>query len=768
MMNSLLCRLSCSILVLSAIATATRARTTASAPAGEPAVSGPLALVNILQGTDSNREFSHGNTLPLVAPPWSMTDWCVQNHADMNERWFFQSTRTSFFGFRATHSPCPWAGDYGHFTIDPQTGPADLSARGRVCNYDPARTIMRPDYVKIQLDRFHITAELTASERCGVMRLHFDPADKTGRLIFDFPGEAQLQVQGNRVSGYSKYHGGSAAGDFHCYFVGELDRPVTYSQLIGTANSSSKGTGYIEFDLKKPMVEIKFATSYISPQQARRNLETETRGGFDAVRQRTADSWNEHLTKIAVDGTPDQEATFYTCLYRAMTFPHKIYELDAGGKPIHYSPWDGGVHSGVAYADSGLWDTFRTQYPFVSIVYPDQLGEIVAGWLNAYREAGWLPQWPNPGGLRGMPGSHADAMIADAMSKGIKGFDYQTAYEALRHDAFDQSHRRNPGGREGMTNYLKLGYCPANSVPYWVSTSLDYAYDDWCVAQAAKLTHHMDDYHLLMQRSLNYRKLWDPTVQFMRGKNPDGSWADPDFDPFAWGNGYAESGPWQSSWAVQHDALGLADLAGGPAAFAKIMDHLFHQASVFHVGGYGNVIHEMSEFAAINMGQYSGNNQPSFHIPYLFAAVGQPWKTEYWTRRACAELFNAGPDGYSGDDDNGSMSSWYLLSSMGIYPLTPGQPTYVLTSPVFRSVKIELAHGKTFTTTAINNSPENVYVQSRTLDGQPDANTWISQSQITSGGTLIDQMSDKPAERTVTEAQLPYSAKMEMNGGARH
>jgi predicted alpha-1,2-mannosidase len=711
-----------------------------------------------MQGTDSDRDFSHGNTLPLVSPPWSMTDWSVQNRAGINERWFFQSKNRTFFGFRATHSPCPWAGDYGHFVISPQTGPLTLAAKEYGCDYDPRQTTMQPNYVRIRLNKYKLTAELTASQHCGVIRLQFDPADKTGRLLFDLPGEAQFQAEGNRVSGYSKYHTGSAAGDFHCYFVGELDRPIVASRSVGSAQTSAKGIGFIEFPIDQPNVELRIATSYISPEQAWRNLEVETQGGFDAVQQKTAAAWNERLSSIEVDGTPDQQATFYTCLYRAMKFPHNISELDEQGKPIHYSPWDGKVHPGLDFADSGLWDTYRTLYPFLSIAYPKELGDIISGWLNAYREGGWLPQWPNPGGFRGMPGSHADAMIADAMSKGITGFDYDTAYAALHHDAFDSS--RHGGGRPALDTYLKLGYLPAKSAEYWVSNTLDYAYDDWCVAQAAKLMHHPDDYVALMKRSQNYKTLWDPQVQFMRSRNADGSWTDKTFDPFAWGNGYAESGPWQASWAVPHDVAGLAALTGGPAAFAGILDHLFNQPSTFHTGGYPNVIHEMSEFAAMNMGQFAGNNQPSFSLPYLFAAVGQPWKTEYWSRRNC-DFFNAGPDGYTGDEDNGSNAAWYLLSSIGLYPLTPGQPTYVLTSPVFKSVKIKLPNGKTFTVTAPGNSPQTVYVQSRTLNGHPDSKTWIAQSDITNGCTLFDQMSDKPAERAVSPDDLPYSASTE-------
>ena len=732
-------------------------------PEAVSAASGPLSLVNVAQGTDSTGSFSHGNTLPLVGPPWAMTDWAVQNAGGINERWFFHWGNRRLAGFRATHQPSPWVGDYGQFMLLPQTGPAVLAADDRACDYDPARAVMRPDYTRVRLDRYHVTAELTASERCGVLRLTFDPSEKTGRLIIDPAGECRLQVQGNRLAGYSKGHDNAAAGDFKCYFVAVLDRPVTASMPIGHDHADGRGTGYVEFAIgNKPTVEVRLATSYISPDQAWRTLAAETAGGFDGVRQRTAAAWDQRLGRIAVEGTDEQRATFYTCLYRAMKFPHKIYEPDAAGRPVHYSPWDGTVHPGVAYTDSGLWDTYRTQFPFLSIAYPEQLGEIVAGWLNAYREGGWLPQWPSPGGFRGMTGSHADAMVVDAMSKGIGGFDYATAYAALHHDAFDvPPPGDDAGGREGMGDYLRLGYLPAHGATYWVSSSLDYAYDDWCVAQAAKLTGHEADHRTLMQRSLNYRKLWDPSVRFMRGKDASGQWV-PDFDEFAWGGGYTESGPWQSSWAVQHDVAGLADLTGGPAAFAALLEHLFHQPPVFHTGGYGGVIHEMTEFAAINMGQFAANNQPSFHLPYLFAAVGQPWQTEYWTRRACRELFSAGPDGYSGDEDNGSNASWYLLSSMGLYPLTPGQPTYVLTSPVFRSVAIALPNGKTFKVLAPDNGPDRVYVQSRTLDGRPDGNTWISQRQIVSGGTLVDRMGDRPAERTVTAAELPYSAKAEM------
>ena len=734
-----------------------------------PAVGKQLALVNVMQGTNSVREFSHGNVLPLICAPFGMTDWSVQNVGDINERFFFQSRRSTFHGIRATHQPSPWAGDYGHFLITPQTGPLALETKARASEYDPAATIMRPDYLRIHLKKCRVTTEVTASERASVWRVHFDPSDRTARLIFDFPGDAQLQMKGNRLWGYTKYHGGPAAGDFHCFFVAILDRPMTGGQAIGTENSSGKGAGYVEFSTNngRPL-EMRIATSFISPEQAQINLDRETVQGFEGVRKTTAAAWEKLLARILVDGSQERKETFYSCLYRALKYPRKIYEWNAAGEMIHYSPWNGKIEKGPAYTDTGLWDTYRTQFPLFSIVYPDIYGEVVEGWLNAYREGGWLPHWPNPGGFRAMPGNHADAMVTDAMVKGLQGFDYETAYAALRKDAFaiPVGQRGQPvGGKGAMEEYLRLGYVPARRTEYWVSMTLDYAYNDWCVAQAAKRMGKTDDYQALMKRSQNYRNLWDPATEFMRSKDAQGNWAERNFDQYAWGGAYTESGPWQASWAVQHDALGLADLVGGPVALGTKLDDLFTHPPIFKTGAYNGVIHEMIEFVAVGMGQYAACNQPSFHLPYLYSAIGQPWKTEYWTRRACRELFNAGPNGFSGDDDNGSNSSWYLLSAMGIYPLTPGHPSYVLTSPEFDSVQIALPNKKMLLIDAKNNSEKNVYVKSRTVNGKRWTKTWISHAELVGGAKIVNIMSGRPVIREVKAEDLPYSAKTELSNG---
>ena len=735
-----------------------------------PPTDGLLQHVNILQGTDSIFEFSHGNTLPLVGPPWGMTDWSPQTSGDNNTRWFYQYAVRKIVGFRATHQPSPWAGDYGNFMIMPETGPLVVGSEQRAADYDLAASVYRPDYLRITLPRYGVTAEITASERCGVFRITFDGAP-AGRLLIDPAGESHLEIVGRRFQGFTKSHFANRAPDnYAMYFVGELDRDISrYGTFSGGAEPESERPtsgprvgGYVEFDTAaNPVVEVRMATSHISLKQALRNMQTETQGGFEAVRARTAAQWETNLQRIEMEGTDEQRRTFYTCLYRALKFPHRFYEVDAHGHNIHYSPYDGKLYEGVCYVDSGFWDTFRTQFPLYSIVYPERLGEIVAGWLNGFRESGWLPQWPSPGGFTGMVGTHADAMVADAMVKGIRGFDLQTAYAAIRKDAFGVGTSEQDGGRRGMQEYLALGYIPPKAANDWISAGLDFAYDDWCVAQAAKLLGETNDYQVLMGRAQNYRKNWDPQVGFMRAKNADGTWAESQFDEFAWGNGYVEGGPWQDSWAVQHDAAGLAELLGGQAALAAKMDKLFSLPPTFHFGGVRHVIHEMSEVVPLKMGQCALNNQPSFHIPYLYIPAGQPWKTEYWTRKACAELINSGPQGYPGDEDNGSMSSWYLLNAMGFYPLTPGHPSYVFTSPAITKAVIHLAEGKTFTIAAPGNGPQRIYVQRRKLNGKEVTNTWIAHQDIIAGGRLEVELGDKPNERVVKDDELPYSASNE-------
>jgi predicted alpha-1,2-mannosidase len=717
----------------------------------------PVGYVNILQGTDSNKQFSHGNTLPLVGMPWGMVAWSLQNGVG---GWFF-NPNGRVDGIRATHQPSPWMGDYSYFVLMPQAHDLRMDVKARTQDYDTNTAILRPDYEKIDLKQDAITVELTGTERCGVFRLTYHTGT-TGRLILDRSGKskADLKIEGRTIldrNGKSKADlkiegrtiygvNPSNAKNVSCYFVVKLDRDITQASPI---ENTKDAQGYVEFATAptEPVI-VKVGTSFISWEQAEQNLRAETEGTFEAVHERVAGVWNANLGKIEIEATEDQKKTFYTCLYRAQMFPQGIFEIDASGKTIHFSPYDGKIHDGELYAGIGIWDGFRTTFPFLTLVYPSQLDKILQGFVNASVEGnGPLPEWPSPGYGGGMPGQHCAAIFADAVVKGRKGFDAATAYEVLRKGAFEGL------GRKGGNNYLKLGYLLGPQYGA-VSTTLDYAYDDWCVAQMARQMNHPEDAKTLMERSQNYRKLWDPSVGFMREKKTDGTWAGK-FDEFKWMGPYCESGPWQASWFVPHDPAGLTDLLGGREKFAAKLDKLF---SLSIPKGHKPGIHEEKEMVAIPFGQCALNNQPSFQIPYLYAAIGQPWKTQYWTRRACAELFNAGPRGFCGDEDNGSMASWYLLSAIGLYSFCPGTPEYIVTSPLFAKVTIHLADNKTLVITASNNSDKNVYIQKRLFNGKEVTGTVVRHQDLIKGGELHCEMGPTPKTDNVSDKDLPYSA----------
>ena len=718
---------------------------------------GLLGYVNILQGTDSNAGFSHGNTLPLVGMAWGMTDWSLQS-GDAKAGGFFFQPNGRMTGFRATHEPSPWMGDYGQFLLMPQSGALDMDFRSRTSEYDADASVLRPDYERVDLQKYGITSELTATERCAVFRFTFHQGD-AGRIILNTFGDSKIEIAGRTVRGSSRVGHGVSKG-FALYFVLELDRDIVKSDaFVKGVPKGGNASAFVEFKTAPgDPVQVKVGTSFISWDQAEENLRAEIGGGFDAVHARVQEVWNNDLGRIEIDASEEQKKTFYSCLYRAQMFPHRLYELNPAGKPLHASPYDGKIHDGVLYGDIGIWDAFRTTFPLMTILYPAQLGEILQGFVNASAEGGSLPEWPSPGYREGMIGQHCAAIFADAAVKGIPGFDAAAAFQSLRKSAFEP-----PGKgvlvRSGLKDYLQLGYIPDGASKYAVSASLDYAYDDWCVAQLGRALGQLGDYAVLMKRAQNYRLLWDPQVGFMRAKAADGSWVQP-FDPLAWGGPFAEGGPWQSSWFVPHDPAGLAELLGGPEKLAARLDEMLGTPPAFHVGGYGHVIHEMREMGAAHFGQYAQSNQPSFDNLYLFTAAGQPWKTEYWTRRVCAEMYDAGPDGFPGDEDNGSMGSWYILSSIGLYSFCPGTPDYLFTSPLFSKAILNLPEGRTFTINAPSNSEKNVYVQERQLNGAPDSRTGIPYGEIMKGGTLNVAMGPDPKMHAVAKDDLPYSATL--------
>jgi predicted alpha-1,2-mannosidase len=712
-----------------------------------------VSLVNPLQGTNSNFGFSRGNTLPLIALPFGMTHWSPQT--SVGSGWFFDPNAHNLQGIRATHQPSPWMGDYGHFTVMAQTGTADYDPATRAVAYDPAELHVGPHSLSVALKN-GTTIELTPTERCAAFRFTF-PAGETGRVMIDAHSHVEIDAAAGVVTGCSRLKGFGAPDNFGCYFYATFDKPFStavafdddFKPVAGHVAEGKDAGAAVEFDNAR-IVVMKVATSFISVDQARRNLEREIGDRtFDSVRSEASKTWNETLGIVRIAGGIDRERrTFYSCLYRAHLFPRMFHEYDDAGKAIHYSAFDSKLHDGVMYTDTGLWDGYHTLYPLLSLLQPARLGEIVQGFVNAYHEGGWLPQWPNPGYHGTMGGTHSDVVIAGAILKNIAGFDREAAYDAIRKDAtVDPS--GSTEGRHHLADYLRLGY-----IPEAVSESLDYAYDDACVGLAAKALGHGDDAELFNRRALNYRNVYDKSVGFMRSRKADGTWKE-NFDQYAWGEAYTEGGPWQWSFAVPHDPAGLMELMGGRDAFLRKLDRMLWQPPTFHVGGYGGEIHEMKEMAAVPFGQYAQSNQPVHQVLPLYAAAGAPAKMHYWSRRVLDELYS--PDNFPGDEDNGEMASWYVLMALGLFPHCPGRPSFVFSSPLFRDAWVKLPGGKTLHLHAQGNSPQNVFANSVMRNGQEHSALVISYADIMRGGRLEFTMEDRPRHRELSASDLPES-----------
>ncbi len=718
------------------------------APAGASLADLPDPLV----GTDSRPEFSRGNTYPAVFLPFGMMGWTAQTGED---GWPYQYSKDRIRGFLATHRPSAWMNDYGPFSLMPVTGDLKVLPEARASRFRHQNETARAYRYSVLLDDYGVRAEVTPSLHGGVLRFAF-PATEKAWVVFDAqPGGSSIRIDPatSTISGRNTSIVGGFPWNFAQYFVAVFDRKFTEHGTwnpheIYEGHSQRAGMhvgGYVRFAAAQgETVTVRIGTSLISLEQARRNLEAETPNtDFEQAAARARSEWERELGRIELQGGSEaQRRSFYTCLYRAFQFPRVLHETDASGATVHYSPYDGKVHPGTMYADNGFWDTFRAQFPLLALVQPKRDAEIIRSMLNAYDEGGWIPKWPNPGYTNVMIGTHGDSVVADAFMKGIRDFDVEKAYAALLKDA------TRPGGlryqaRPGIEKYIELGYVPADQVKESAACTLEYAYDDFCVAQMARALGKTDDYRMLTAHSKNYRNLYDRETGFMRGRNSDGSWVEP-FDPLEWGGVYTEGNAWQWLWSVQHDVPGLMGLMGGKDAFVRKLDTLFSMTPDFKVGGYGRVIHEMTEAKTADTGQYAHINEPCHHVIYLYNYAGQPWKTQKWARTIMDRFYRPGPDGWLGDEDTGQMSSWFVFSALGFYPSNPGQPVYALGTPLFDRATVHLENGKTLTVEAKRANAADLYVQSVAWNGSPLDRPWIRHEEIAGGGVLTFRLGPEP------------------------
>ncbi|HEY9533926.1 MAG TPA: glycoside hydrolase family 92 protein, partial [Mucilaginibacter sp.] len=468
--------------------------------------------------------------------------------------------------------------------------------------------------------------------------------------------------------------------------------------------------------------------------------------------------WNKSLGKIVVEGgTEADRETFYSCFFRASLFSRKFYEIDASGNPVYFSPYDGTVHPGYMFTDTGFWDTFRAQFPLNTLVQPEMHGHYMQALIDAYKQCGWLPSWSFPSEAGSMVGNHAISLLADAWAKGIHTFDPNEALKAYLHEATNKGPWGPANGREGWKEYYELGYVPYPTYRESTAKTLEYAYDDWCGYQLAKMTDNKFYMDIFARQMYNYRNVYNPATHFMQGKGPDGKWTK-NFDPIEWGGPFTEGNSWHYTWSVFHNIQDLINMMGGKANFDAKLDSVFSEPNKVKVGTYRGMIHEMTEMVAANMGQYAHGNQPIQHMIYLYDYAGEPWKTQFHVRDAMYKLYNATENGYPGDEDQGQTSSWYVLSAMGIYSVTPGTNQYAIGSPMFKKITINLENGKKFVIDAPANDKDHVYIQSATLNGHDYTKNYITYDDLTKGGELKMVMSDKPNKTRGTGADdKPFS-----------
>jgi predicted alpha-1,2-mannosidase len=593
------------------------------------------------------------------------------------------------------------------------------------------------------------------------------------------------------LAGYTTANNGGVADNFKSYFVAAIysgesgNTPLKASQLI--ASGADSKWVYVDIDATQEtsnVYTVRIATSFISADQAIFNLQSEVgiERTYDDVVAESKEEWNNVLSKVDIQSVgqayspKDQEdylTTFYSSMYRASLFPRQITEVDKNNKVVHWSPYDGKVREGDLSSDSGAWDAWNTVFPLLTLINPTQLSTSIRGFLQAYTEGGWLPKWPSPGYRDSMVGTMGDVVIADAIVKGIKGFDTALAYEALRKDAFTiPPSNSNVVGRVCLPSYDKYGYIPTGSLrtdgqvcDQVVSRTLNYMHSDYAIAEAAKLLGHDDDVAALEARASNYSLLFDTNTAFFRGRDVKTHNYTDTFDQFRWNGDYTEACAWQYRFYLPYDAAGLKKLyTHAGRDICEEMEKAQTTPSIFHVYPGQSVQHEQTELSDHGWGQYLHNNQPAHHMLYMFGAVddvsdgkspaagyrGQcSARGQYWIRKTLTDLYTAGADMYPGDEDNGEMAAWFILSSLGLYSQSPGSPHMALGSPLFEKVVLHLegddGSSPTLTILAKNNGPRTPYVQSVYFNDNLIENTnKVEYKDLMKGGELIFEMGEQP------------------------
>ena len=734
----------------------------------------PVDMVNPLTGTLSKFELSTGNNYPVIALPWGMNFWTPQTGKN-GDGWQYTYTADKIRGFKQTHQPSPWMNDYGMFSLMPITGEAVFDEEKRASWFSHKAEIAKPYYYRVYLADYDITTEIAPTERAAMFRFTF-PQEEMSYVVldaYDRGSYVQIQPEKNRIVGYTTRNSGGVTKDFKNWFIIDFgSRSFDYTSVtdrkeIFTDRKELKDnhTGAIVGFRTghRDVITARVASSFISLEQAERNLNELGKKSFDEIASDGRKIWNDVLGRIQVEGgSEEQMRTFYSCLWRSLHFPRRFYEIDDKGNPIHYSPYNGQILPGYLFADTGVWDTFRCLFPFLNLVYPSMNEQMQAGLVNAYLESGYLPEWSSPGHRDCMIGQNSASVVADAYIKGIRVANQDKLWDAVTYGAHHHLDR-SASGRVGHDYYDRLGYVPCNvGIGQNVARTLEYAYNDWSIYTLGKAMGKSEaELAPYKKAALNYANVYNPARKLMCGREEQGAF-NADFVPENWSGEFCEGNSWHWSFCVFHDPAGLSKLMGGRDEMTEMMDSVFVLPSYLGLRSRG-MIHEMREMQVMDMGQYAHGNQPIQHMVYLYNWTGQPWKAQYWTREIMDKLYNPNADAYCGDEDNGQTSAWYVFSAMGFYPVCPGTKQYAMGSPLFQKILVKLENGKTIQIEAPDNNKQTRYVKDVKVNGKSVSRTWLEHDELTKGATIKFQMSSKPNKKRGTdEKDAPYSFTQEM------
>ena len=678
---------------------------------------------------------STGNLYPMTVLPWGFAGWSPQTRA--GGRWFYDYTDPRIFGIRQTRQPSPWIGDHGAWTFLPVVGRADTNAAERASWFSHKTEVTKPHLYSVYLSDFDVAVELTPVPHGAVVRLTYPETDAPGLVVNPLAeGDVALAADGRSVIGTSRMNAnGRGAGKALAQrFVLRFDRRAVSSERL------PDGALAVAFapTKRREQMTVRIASSFISSEQAELNLVESSGLTFDQARDRARGEWNARLGRIRVESDDlDKLRTFYTCFYRTMIFPMSLWERDAAGRPVHWSPATGETRPGRYFSGTGFWDTFRALFPLMNLLSPEMNAQMMEGLENCWRESGWLPEWSAPGLTDCMVGNNSASVVADAWLSGVRGdFDVNELWKAVVHGANNAHPEQRATGRFGVEHYNRLGYVPRDvGVKESAARTLEYAYDDWCIAALGRaLGRPADEVAVYAKRAGNWRNVFDPARKIACGRNRDGSF-NANFNPFAWGGDFTEGCAHHYTWSVFHDVPGLMAAMGGAAAFEKRLDEIFAMPPTVECSAYGFVIHEAREMQVMNFGQYAHGNQPIQHMIYLYDWAGAHKKAQHWAREVMERLYRPTPDGYCGDEDNGQTSAWYVWSALGMYPVCPGSGEYALGAPLFDRTAVALPGGRRLEIVADGASSRKAFGEVK-LGGRTLERPFVRRADLLGGATM--------------------------------